>query len=161
MKTSLIELLNNTNDDVSNIPHICHRHHRRCLCKNFLLGVNFSRFSEKKCIYLTFSETFLVFLVTLVVFLGVKFGFRKSCLCKRNDKYEVSVCVAQDHRVFHFISLFLFLFTFLFVFVFVLQKFSYPGSGFTVPGDYLKKFRNKISCFNHSKCLMCLSLYCF
>ena len=23
------------------------------------------------------------------VFLGVKFGFRKSCLCKRNDKYEV------------------------------------------------------------------------
>ena len=29
------------------------------------------------------------FLVSLVVFLGVKFGFRKSCLCKRNDKYEV------------------------------------------------------------------------
>ena len=22
-------------------------------------------------------------------FLGVKFGFQKSCLCKRNDKYEV------------------------------------------------------------------------
>ena len=22
-------------------------------------------------------------------FFGVKFGFRKSCLCKRNDKYEV------------------------------------------------------------------------
>ena len=22
-------------------------------------------------------------------FLGVKFGFRKSCQCKRNDKYEV------------------------------------------------------------------------
>ena len=38
---------------------------------------------------MTFSETFLVFLVPLVVFLGVKFGFRKSCLCKRNDKYEV------------------------------------------------------------------------
>ena len=38
---------------------------------------------------LTFSETFLVFLVPLVVFLGVKFGFRKSCLCKRNDKYKV------------------------------------------------------------------------
>ena len=30
-----------------------------------------------------------MFLVSLVVFLGVKFGFRKSCLCKRNDKYEV------------------------------------------------------------------------
>ena len=43
----------------------------------------------KKCIYLTFSETFLVFLVPLVVFFGVKFGFRKSCQCKRNDKYEV------------------------------------------------------------------------
>ena len=38
---------------------------------------------------MTFSETFLVFLVILVVFLGVKFGFRKSCLCKRNDKYKV------------------------------------------------------------------------
>ena len=60
-----------------------------CLCKNYLSGVNFSRLSEKKCIYLTFSETFLVFLVPLVVFLGVKFGFRKSCLCKRNDKYKV------------------------------------------------------------------------
>jgi len=46
---------------------------------------------KKKCIYTTFSETFLVFLVTLVVFLGVKFGFRKSCLCKRNDKYEVCI----------------------------------------------------------------------
>ena len=57
-----------------------------CLCKNFLSGVNFSRLSEKKCIYLTFSETFLVFLVPR--FLGVKFGFRKSCQCKRNDKYE-------------------------------------------------------------------------
>ena len=30
-----------------------------------------------------------MFLVPLVVFLGVKFGIRKSCLCKRNDKYEV------------------------------------------------------------------------
>ena len=30
---------------------------------------------------MTFSETFLMFLVTLVVFLGVKFGLRKSCLC--------------------------------------------------------------------------------
>ena len=38
---------------------------------------------------MTFSETFLVFLVPLVVFLGVKFGIRKSCQCKRNDKYEV------------------------------------------------------------------------
>ena len=27
-------------------------------------------------------------------FLGVKFGFRKSCLCKRNDKYEV----CHDHH---------------------------------------------------------------
>ena len=32
-----------------------------------------------------------MFLVPLVVFLGVKFVFRKSCLCKRNDKYEVCV----------------------------------------------------------------------
>ena len=26
-------------------------------------------------------------------FLGVKFGFRKSCQCKRNDKYEVCLVV--------------------------------------------------------------------
>ena len=32
-----------------------------------------------------------MFLVPLVVFLGVKFGFRKSCQCKRNDKYEVCI----------------------------------------------------------------------
>ena len=44
---------------------------------------------------MTFSETFLVFLVILVVFLGVKFGFRKSCLCKKNDKYQV--CDGYDH----------------------------------------------------------------
>ena len=58
-------------------------------CKNFLSGVNFSRLSEKKCLYLTFTETFLVFLMPLVIFLSVKFGFQKSCQCKRNDKYEV------------------------------------------------------------------------
>ena len=29
------------------IPHICHRHHRRCLCKFFLSGVNFSRMNAK------------------------------------------------------------------------------------------------------------------
>ena len=82
-------MLRSQDDVLQNIPHICHRHHRRCLCKKFLSGINFSRLSEKKCIYLTFSETFLVFLVPLVIFLGVKFGFRKSCLFKRNDKYEV------------------------------------------------------------------------
>ena len=42
-----------------------------------------------------FFRDILVFLVPLVVFLGVKFGFRKSCLCKRNDKYEVCsfICI--------------------------------------------------------------------
>ena len=34
-----------------------------------------------------------MFLVPLVVFLGVKYGFPKSCLCKRNDKYEVWLVV--------------------------------------------------------------------
>ena len=75
--------------DTNSIPHICHKHHKRCLCKNFLSGVIFSRLSEKKLHTFDFPETFLVFLVSLVVFLGVKFGFRKSCLCKRNDKYGV------------------------------------------------------------------------
>ena len=29
------------------IPHICHRHHRRCLCKKKLPSVNFHRFNAK------------------------------------------------------------------------------------------------------------------
>ena len=29
------------------IPDICHRHHRRCLCKFFLPGVNFSKLNVK------------------------------------------------------------------------------------------------------------------
>ena len=29
------------------IPHICHRHHRRCLCKKKLPGVIFHRFNAK------------------------------------------------------------------------------------------------------------------
>ena len=43
------------------IPHICHRHHRRCLCKNFLSGVNFSRLSEKMHIFDFFRDIFSVF----------------------------------------------------------------------------------------------------
>ena len=41
-----------------------------------------------------------MFLVPLVVFLGVKFGFRKSCQCKRNDKYEVcSFSISPSEQV--------------------------------------------------------------
>ena len=36
-----------------------------------------------------FRDIFSVFGAFSRFFLGVKFGFRKSCLCKRNDKYEV------------------------------------------------------------------------
>ena len=34
--------------DVLTIPHICHRHHRRCLCKKKLPGVNFYISNAKK-----------------------------------------------------------------------------------------------------------------
>ena len=30
------------------IPHICHRHHRRCLCKIFLPGVIFFQIEREK-----------------------------------------------------------------------------------------------------------------
>ena len=36
-----------------------------------------------------FRDLFSVFGAFSCFFFGVKFGFRKSCLCKRNDKYEV------------------------------------------------------------------------
>ena len=32
---------------IIDIPHICHRHHRRCLCKKRLPSVNFYRFNAK------------------------------------------------------------------------------------------------------------------
>ena len=51
------------------IPHICHRHHRRCLCKTFLSGVKFSRLKAKKCIIYTICFDFLVFFVNFGCFL--------------------------------------------------------------------------------------------
>ena len=35
-------------------------------------------------------------------FLGVKFGFRKSCLCKRNDKYEVCTQLSATSETFSY-----------------------------------------------------------
>ena len=38
-----VEVVVNMNMNIITIiPHICHRHHRRCLCKFFLSGVKFS-----------------------------------------------------------------------------------------------------------------------
>ena len=34
--------------DTRGIPHICHRHHRRCLCKYFLPGVIFFQIERQK-----------------------------------------------------------------------------------------------------------------
>ena len=54
-----------------NIPHICHRHHRRCLCKFFLSGVKFSLLNMKmvhvfyKCcvIYRKCARQCMIFMV--------------------------------------------------------------------------------------------------
>ena len=35
-------------EDIFAIPHICHRHHRRCLCKFFLPGVIFFQIEREK-----------------------------------------------------------------------------------------------------------------
>ena len=58
------------------IPLICHRHHRRCLCKKFLSGVNFSRMSEKMHIYDFFRDIFSVF-GDFSRFFGCKIWFSK------------------------------------------------------------------------------------
>ena len=60
-----------------------------CLCKNFLSGVKFSRMSEKKCICMTFFRDIFSVFGDFSRFFGCKIWFRKSCLCKRNDKYKV------------------------------------------------------------------------
>ena len=58
------------------ITYICHRHHRRCLCKKFLSGVNFSRLSEKMHIFDFFRHIFSVF-GAFSRFLGCKIWFLK------------------------------------------------------------------------------------
>ena len=58
------------------IPHICHRHHRRCLCKKTLPGVNFYRFLLCK-------------LAIYCVHFGVNFILQKICMCKKSNKYQV------------------------------------------------------------------------
>ena len=70
--------------------------------------------------------------------------FENPACVKEMTNMRYASVLPKITECFIFISPFLFLF--IFPFVFVLQKFSYPGSGFTVPGDYLKNFRNKISC---------------
>ena len=60
-----------------------------CLYKNLLSGVNFYRLSEKMHIFDFFRNIFRVFGAFSRFFVSVKFGFRKSCQCKRNVKYEV------------------------------------------------------------------------
>ena len=64
------------------IPHICHRHHRWCLCKKKLPGVNFYRFNVK-------NWQFTVYFVVIYAFFGANFILQKFCMCKKNDKYEV------------------------------------------------------------------------
>ena len=64
------------------IPDICHRHHRRRLCKFFLAGVNIYRFNAK-------NWQFTVYFVVIYAFFGVNFILQKFCLCKKNDKYQV------------------------------------------------------------------------
>merc|ERR1711928_100677 len=48
------------------IPFICHRHHRRCLCKKKLPGVNFYRFNTK-------NWQFTVYFVVIYAFFQCKF----------------------------------------------------------------------------------------
>ena len=62
---SLIENLGNCR--LWPIPHICHWHHRH-VCVKFSVRCKFFQIEWKKCIYLTFLETFLMFLVPVVVF---------------------------------------------------------------------------------------------
>ena len=45
-------------DEYRTIPHICPTHHRGCLCKKFLSGVNFSRLSEKNAYIWLFQRHF-------------------------------------------------------------------------------------------------------
>ena len=48
-------VLNMNMNIITIIPHICHRHHRQCLCKIILSGVKFSRLNEKNLIFYTFG----------------------------------------------------------------------------------------------------------
>ena len=53
------------------IPHICHRHYRRCLCKKKLPGVNFYRFNAKNWHFQQFLRKKLAFFTDLTRKIGV------------------------------------------------------------------------------------------
>ena len=71
------------------ISDICYGHHGGCPCQNIMSGVKFSRLNAKTAYYTLFQRHCFVFWAVFNHFLGVKFEIKKSCLCKRNDKYQV------------------------------------------------------------------------
>ena len=71
------------------IPDNCYGHHGRCPCKNILSGVTFSRLNTETAYIWLFRDIFECFGGVFSQFSGVKFGIKKCCLCKINDKYQV------------------------------------------------------------------------
>ena len=75
-KTKIHMILLSERKRMGSIPHICHRHHKWCLCKNFPSGVNFSILSEKMHIFDFFRDIFSVFRA-FSRFFGCKIWFSK------------------------------------------------------------------------------------
>ena len=70
--------------------HICHRHHRRCVCKTKLSVVKFSRLNAKKCIFYTFWAICCNFWVFFLNFGCKILGFKNSACVKEitNMRYD-------------------------------------------------------------------------
>jgi len=67
---------------VTCIPHICHRHHRQCLCKKNLSGVKFSRLNGKTAYLILFGAICCNFWVFFIIFGCKKLGFKNPASVK-------------------------------------------------------------------------------
>ena len=53
--------------ELKDIPDICHRRHRRCLCNKIMSGVKFSRLNTNSAYFTLFADICCYFLVFFMV----------------------------------------------------------------------------------------------
>ena len=126
----MLIMISKSNHQPQILKGLCHTSYlsqkpREFSCKFFLAGVNFYRFNAKKwqftvyfavimqklAIYCVFCRNnaknwqFSVYFVVIYAFFGVNFILQKFCLCKKNDKYEVWICIKLPEVIFECFAL--------------------------------------------------------
>ena len=88
--------------------HICHRHHRRCVCKTKLSVVKFSRLNAKKCIFYTFWAICCNFWVFFLNFGCKILGLKNSTSVKEIHKYSVYTNTVNDEMSVNLMKCYIF-----------------------------------------------------